>query len=177
MKKLLLTGAGAALIGGLSTMAFCTTAQPAVAPQSARFTDAGQDMLGSNDAESAIRQFETALAVDPKNVDAYIGMARAYDQLGLPGRAVKFYREGLTIDPTNLLALEEQGAALIKRGAVARAEANLDRIREICGDCGEASRLQGAIAAGPPAVEDPASAEAAMQPDTDVEQPEPPATN
>lgn len=155
MNKLLLAGSTAAVIAGLSTFAYCApTESTGVLPLSQQFTEAGETRLGARDADDAIEQFETALAVDPKNVRAYIGMARAYNLLGLPGRAVKFYREGLTIEPTNLVALQEQGEALVQRGAVARANVNLERIRDLCeSECGEARSLAAVIKAGPPPVE------------------------
>lgn len=164
MNKIVLIAGGALLIGGASTVAFCAPSEPEVQPLSAEFTSSGEDLLNAHHPEDAIRQFETALAVDPKNVRAYIGMARAHEELGLPGRAVKFYREGLTIDPTNLVALQEQGEALVERGAVARAEVNLARIRDLCQrECTPAEQLASAIKAGPPVVE---SAEAAAEADT-----------
>ncbi|MGB3721380.1 MAG: tetratricopeptide repeat protein [Pacificimonas sp.] len=158
MNKAILLGAGIAAAIGVSSVAWCQTAEPGVAPQSLQITVAGEALLAANNSEDAIDQFETALAVDPKNVRAYIGLARAHDQMGLPGRAVKFYREGLTIEPTNLTALEEQGEALVERGATARAKKNLERIRDLCArECAQAARLSAAIAKGPPAVESAAS--------------------
>ncbi|MBZ6378559.1 MULTISPECIES: tetratricopeptide repeat protein [Pacificimonas] len=152
MNKLILAGGAAVILGGLSSVAFCAPTEPEIAPRSVSFASQGEDLLGANQPEEAILQFETALAVDPKNVNAYLGLARAHKSLGLPGRAVKFYREGLTIDPTNLTALEEQGDALVERGAIERAEENLARIREICeGECDAASRLARKIESGPPA--------------------------
>ena len=164
MNKAILIAGGAAMIAGLSTMAYCTTTEPQLAPRSMQFTTSGEDLLADREPQEAIMQFETALAVDPKNVRAYIGLARAHDMLGLPGRAIKFYREGLTIEPENLTALQEQGEALVKRGAVARAEVNLDRIRDLCArECEEAVELATAIEAGPPAVE---SAESVAESET-----------
>lgn len=168
MNKLFLAGAGAAIIAGLSSVAFCASVEPSIAPRSVALTDEGYDLLGSKQAENAILQFETALAVDPKNVNAYVGLARAHRMLGLPGKAVKYYREGLSIDPTNLTALEEQGESLVERGAVKRAQLNLDQIKKLCdGDCQEASKLEKVIAAGPPPVEnDESLAKADTLPDT-----------
>ncbi len=154
MNKAVFIGALALAVGGVSTVALCETPEPRISAQSMKFTTAGEGLLGDQKAEAAIDQFETALAVDPKNVRAYIGLARAHDALGLPGRAVKFYREGLTIDPSNLTALEEQGEALVERGATARARKNLERIRDLCErECTQATRLASAISAGPPPVE------------------------
>jgi len=136
-----------------SSVAYCKTNAPQVSPVSMQLTRSGESLLEGKKALAAIDQFETALAVDPKNVRAFIGMARAHDALGLPGRAVKFYREALTIDPNDLTALEEQGEALVARGATSKAGENLARIRKLCeGECANAQRLSAAIAKGPPPV-------------------------
>jgi len=105
----------AVAIATASSVAYCKTAEPRIAPLSMQLTRSGEALLNSHKAQAAIDQFETALAVDPKNTRAYIGIARSYDQLGLPGRAVKFYREALAIDPNDLTALSEQGEAYMAR--------------------------------------------------------------
>jgi tetratricopeptide (TPR) repeat protein len=79
-----------------------------------------------------------------------MGMARAAEAQGLPGKAVRFYREALELEPNDLAALEAQGLALVERGATARAGDNLERVKKICqGSCPEADRLAAAIAKGP----------------------------
>lgn len=150
--KLLLTGIAVA-IATASGVAYCKTVEPQIAPLSMQLTRSGEGMLNDRKALAAIDQFETALAVDPKNTRAYIGMARSYDYLGLPGRAVKFYREALAIDPNDLTALSEQGEALVARGAVTLAKENLARIRKLCqSECQSATTLAAVIEKGPPAM-------------------------
>lgn len=115
-------------------------------PVSVRMTEQGKAALAKGDANTAIDAFEAALASDPKNVSAFNGMAQAYEKLGLPGKAVKFYREALVLNPSDIAALEGQGKALIARGATARAQVNLARIKAVCKtDCTAADRLQVAI--------------------------------
>jgi tetratricopeptide (TPR) repeat protein len=95
--------------------------------------------------------FETALAVDPRNRQAYIGLARAAEGQKLPGKAIKFYFEALKLEPNDIAALAGQGQALVQRGAVDRAKRNLDKIRALCGaNCPQAAPLAAAIAKGPP---------------------------
>ena len=150
--KFMFAGIALAIVAGAS-VAHGKSAEPRIAPLSAQLTRSGETLLAQKKALAAIEQFETALAVDPKNVRAYIGMARAHDAIGLPGRAVKFYREALSIDPNDLTALSEQGKALVARGAVTRARANLDRVRKLCGgECSEAVALAASIDKGPPPV-------------------------
>jgi Tfp pilus assembly protein PilF len=95
---------------------------------------------------------ESALAVDPRNRGAYIGLARVAQNEKLPGKAIKLYYEALALEPNDVAALAGQGEALVERGAIARAKENLERIRSLCKDpCPQATRLIAAIAKGPPA--------------------------
>jgi tetratricopeptide (TPR) repeat protein len=129
------------------------TADTALAPLSVSLVEKGEALLNQKQWGQASDRFETALAVDPRNVRAYLGLAAAAEAQGLPGKAVRHYREALEIDPLNRAALERQGQAYLKRGAKPRAEANLEKLKAICGGpCPEADRLQTAIVA-PPAKE------------------------
>lgn len=140
LSALVMTGAAAASVPG----------DDVIAPASQRFSQAGYDALGKGQAAAAVGEFETALAIDPKNRKAYIGIAKAMQAQGLHGSAVKYYREALQLDPNDLSALEGQGVALAQRGAKTRAQANLDRIRQLCKtDCAEARKVAGAIATAP----------------------------
>ncbi len=132
-------------------------------PLSVELVAKGESLLAQKQLMAAADRFETALAVDPRNVAAYLGLAAVARAQGLPGKAARFYREALAIDPSSTAALEGQGMAFIERGARARAEANLERLRQVCAaPCPAASRLQTALAAPPPA---PAAvAEARPQP-------------
>jgi Tfp pilus assembly protein PilF len=110
----------------------------------------GEALLAQGKTQAATDSFEAALAADPRNQRAYLGLARAAEAEGLPGKAVRFYREALEIDPNDLAALELQGMALVQRGAKARAETNLERLKQLCSTaCPQADRLAAAIAKGP----------------------------
>lgn len=144
--KLVLFG----LAASLSAAAFAAQGDDVIKPASARFAQEGQAALSRGQASAAYDAFETAAAIDPKNRTAFIGMAKASQALGLPGKAVKFYREALQLEPNDLAALEGQGEALIQRGAKARAQANLDRIRQLCkSECAPATKLAALIAKAP----------------------------
>ncbi|MFZ4689423.1 MAG: tetratricopeptide repeat protein [Polymorphobacter sp.] len=119
-------------------------------PVSVRMAEQGRVALARGDANAAIDYYEAALASDPKNVAAFNGIAQGYEKLGLPGKAVKYYREALALNPSDITALEGQGKALIARGATARAQVNLARIKALCKtDCSAATRLQTALNAAP----------------------------
>src|SRR3546814_17179265 len=67
----------------------------------------------------------------------------------LPGKAIGLYGQALALEPNDLAALEAQGGAMVQRGAVKRAEANLERIRTLCKRaCAEAQGLAAVIAKG-----------------------------
>jgi Tfp pilus assembly protein PilF len=114
---------------------------------------AGQAQTLANQAryQEATDLYETALVVDPRNRQAYIGLARAAQGQKLPGKAIKFYFEALKLEPNDVAALAGQGEALVQRGAVERAKQNLERIRKLCTTpCPQATQLAAVIAKGPP---------------------------
>ena len=120
--------------------------------RSAALTQQAEALNAQAHYAEATDLLESALAVDPRNRAAYIGLAHAAQGEKLPGKAVKFYFEALKLEPNDVNALAGQGEALVQRGAVERARQNLDRIRTIChNNCPQAAQLAAAIAKGPPA--------------------------
>lgn len=95
---------------------------------------------------------ETSLAVDPRNRAAYVTMGEVATAQQLPGKAIRYYREALAIEPNDTSALSGEGIAMVQKGAVDPAKANLARIKTLCkGDCTPAMTLAAAITKGPPA--------------------------
>jgi tetratricopeptide (TPR) repeat protein len=102
--------------------------------------------------QEAIDLLETALAVDPRNRQAYVGLARVAQAQKLPGKAIRFYSEALKLEPNDVNAIAGQGEAFVQRGAVERARRNLERVKSLCANpCPQAATLAAAIAKGPPA--------------------------
>ena len=107
------------------------------------------------------RALRMALAVDPRNRAAYVELASVAKKQGLPGKAIRMYREALAIEPNDVIALSGQGEALVMRGAVTKAKENLARIEKLCVNaCPEQTRLSSAIAKGPAPEQPMAAAEA-----------------
>lgn len=102
--------------------------------------------------DSANDLLETALAVDPRNRGAFALMADVASRQGLPGKAIRLYRESLLIEPNDVVALAGQGEAMVQKGAVVKARENLAKIKTLCvGACPDGARLTAAIDKGPPA--------------------------
>lgn len=115
---------------------------------------AGRAALAQGDNDRAADLVESGLAVDPRNRDGFIALAEIAQARGLPGKAIRYYREALTIDPNDLAALSGQGRVLVSRGAVERARRNLVRIEALCETaCAEATVLAAAIEEGSPAAQ------------------------
>jgi Tfp pilus assembly protein PilF len=120
-------------------------------PRSTALVTRAEAARSAGQLEQAQDMLETALAIDPRNRGAYVAMGRVATAQALPGKAVRFYREALAIDPNDVTALSGQGVAMVDRGAVERAKANLAKVRTLCkGDCPQAQTLAAAIAKGPP---------------------------
>lgn len=122
--------------------------EPTVKPASIARADQGFALVARHQPAAAADQFESALAVDPTNRRAYIGLAETARAQGLPGKAVRYYREALALEPNDLDALSGQAQALAERGATARASLNVARIERLCGapTCPPAVRARAAIA-------------------------------
>jgi len=107
----------------------------------------GEAAAGRFDA--ANDALESALAVDPRNRQAFLVLADVAKRQGLPGKAIRFYREALLIEPNDVAALAGQGEALVAKGAVTKARENLARVKTLCAtNCPEQAKLAAAIERG-----------------------------
>ena len=130
-------------------------------PRSMALVQQARVAMGSAKLDDANDALETALAVDPRNRAAYALLAEVAVRQGLPGKAIRFYRESLLIEPNDVAALAGQGEAMVAKGAVTKARENLARIKTLCvGACPEGARLAATIAKGPPPVVQSAQAAA-----------------
>jgi tetratricopeptide (TPR) repeat protein len=110
--------------------------------RSLALTAEGKAFAAAQKYDDAVSAFESALAVDPRNRSAFINLAQVSQKQGLPGKAIRFYREALLI--------AGQGEALVQKGAVAKARDILARIKQLCSTtCAEQDKLAMAITRGP----------------------------
>lgn len=137
----------------LATVSSSLHGQPAddeINPRSIELVAEGRAALAADDADRAVGLVESALAVDPRNRDGFVALAEVARARDLPGQAIRYYREALSMEPNDLAALEGQGEVFAARGALERARRNLARIEAICEtSCPPATSLAAAIAAGP----------------------------
>ena len=122
-----------------------------IEPRSLALAQEAQTLGSAAKYQEAIDLYETALALDPRNRQAYVGMARVAQAQKLPGKAIRLYSEALKLEPNDVNAIAGQGEAFVQRGAVERARRNLERLKTLCANpCSQANTLAAAIAKGPP---------------------------
>ena len=143
----------AALSLFLATTASVTSAGPVEAdPRAVVLIEQGRAALEAGDTQAAIDAFEAAFTVDPAYTPILVELAEASRAEGLQGKAIRYYREALARDPDFFAAIAGEGAALVEKGAVEKAQRNLARLESMCGaSCPETRALQATIAAAPPA--------------------------
>jgi Tfp pilus assembly protein PilF len=142
----------AIMLATVASAGFSQKPDDQIDARSVALTQQAQTLTGQGRYSEATDLLESALAVDPRNRAAYIGLARAAEGEKLPGKAIKFYFDALKLEPNDVNALAGQGEALVQRGAVERAKQNLARIKTLCRSaCPQAQQLAAVIAKGPPA--------------------------
>jgi len=119
-------------------------------PRAAALMVQAQDALDAGQPQRAVDALEAAFAVDPQYTPILVALAEASRREGLQGKAIRYYREALTRDPGNYAAISGEGAAMVEKGAIDRAQRNLAQLESLCGSsCPETRTLATAIAQGP----------------------------
>lgn len=120
-------------------------------PRSTALLQQGRAAQAAGNIDAATGLIESALVVDPRNRPAYIALADIARAQGLPGKSIRLYREALSLEPNDVLALKGEGEALVQKGAVVKARETLAKLRTVCGaSCPTATDLAAVIAKGPP---------------------------
>src|SRR5689334_25095860 len=148
--RLLLAGfAGIAAVAAAAPVAG-QRADDQISPKSVQLMHQGQAALSAGKLEDAENSLETALAVDPRNRWAYVDLARVAERQHLFGKAIRMTNKALLIEPNDVDAIAVQGEAMVELGAVAKAQANLQKLQGICRQgCPQVAQLSGAITRGP----------------------------
>lgn len=114
--------------------------------RSIALVQSGNEAVKVGELGEGVSWYETALAVDPRNRQAYLAMARAVKAQGLAGKSIRFYNEALELEPNDQIALAEQAEVMMGKGATEQAKKNVARLRLLCrSDCGAVDRLALAV--------------------------------
>ncbi len=120
-----------------------------IAPKSVELQRQGEALLNAGKFEQAEDAFESALAVDPRNRWAFVDLARVAEKQRLFGKAVRMANKALMLEPNDPDAIAVQGEAMVELGAIARAQANLQKLQAICTKgCPQLAQLSAAISRG-----------------------------
>jgi Tfp pilus assembly protein PilF len=122
-----------------------------IQPKSVELQRQARTLLAAGKLEQADDVLETALAVDPRNRGAFVDLARVAERQHLFGKAIRMTNKALLLEPNDPDAIAVQGEAMVEMGAVARAQANLQKLQSICGakNCPQIAQLSAAISRGP----------------------------
>jgi tetratricopeptide (TPR) repeat protein len=152
-KRLLRLAPAAMLAGVMATTLASTTMIDTIpiapiSPLSLAMLAEAERLAALGEADAATGYFETALAADPRNAAAFVGLARIARGQSLTGKAIAYFREALALEPDNRIALSGEGEALVARGAIAEARGVAARLRALCGQtgCEELAQLESSFA-------------------------------
>jgi Tfp pilus assembly protein PilF len=140
-------------IAGMALAAPVASQRPddQIAPKSLELQRQAKELMSAGKLEQAEDVLETALAVDPRNRSAFVDMARVAEKQHLFGKAIRMTNKALLMEPNDADAIAVQGEAMVELGAVPRAQANLQKLQQICGGkaCPQVAELSAAITRGP----------------------------
>lgn len=120
-----------------------------ILPKSMELERQAQVLASAGKLDQAEDVLETALAVDPRNRWAFVDLARVAEKQRLFGKAVRMANKALQIEPNDVDAIAVQGEAMVELGALARAQANLQKLQTICPKgCPALTQLTTAISRG-----------------------------
>lgn len=132
----------AAVLTMVSSVGISQRPDDKINPLSIQWKAKGDGAKAAGDLEKANDAYETALTVDPRNRGAFIALGDVAREQGLQGKAVRFYRSALALEPADMTALAGTVNALVDRGAFANARETLSRMKTLCrGDCPQVAKL------------------------------------
>jgi tetratricopeptide (TPR) repeat protein/TolB-like protein/tRNA A-37 threonylcarbamoyl transferase component Bud32 len=94
----------------------------------------GMIRSGTDQPESAIHEFERALALEPTSAAAYRGLAATYADMGRLDEAESTYRRAIGMKPDYWGGYNELGLFYYKRGNYANAVAKFQKVTELTPD-------------------------------------------
>ena len=97
-----------------------------------------QAAIDERDFEEAITMLEEIVFFEPEDADALNLLGFSLRSMDRNDEAMEMYNEALAVDPDHQGTLEYQGELFLKMGDQASAEANLQKLAELCPDGCEA---------------------------------------
>lgn len=132
----------AAVLTMVSSVGISQRPDSQINPLSVQWVEKGNAARAAGNLQAANDAYETALAVDPRNRGAFIALGDVARQQQLQGKAVRYYKGALALDPADMTALSGTVNALVERGALANARETLSRMKTLCRtDCGNIAKL------------------------------------
>ena len=126
------------------------SADDQIQPKSVQLARQATSLYSAGKLDDAESTYETALAVDPRNRAAFVGIARVAEKQKLHGKAIRMTNRALQLEPNDIDAIAVQGEAMVELGAMARAKANLQKLQSLCRQgCPQVAQLSAAINRGP----------------------------
>lgn len=137
--------AAALAFGAAPALGMGANKPPAAPPAGA--WEAAVKAVEDEDYRQAVRLLTGVVADQPRNADALNYLGFSHRRLGAFDKAVAFYRRALAVDPDHRGANEYLGRAWLALGELAKAEARLSHLWNLCGgNCEEYRALDRAIA-------------------------------
>lgn len=120
-------------------------------PAAAAWVEHGSAAYDAGDLAVAREAYESALLLSPGDPNIYFALGKIARAQKMPGRAIKYFDDVLRLDPKNQFALQEEGLAMMDKGAIESARQTLAQLKTMCAkNCAITEPLAAAIAAGPP---------------------------
>ena len=115
-------------------------------PDAGEMLNDAKKLIQNEKYKRAIGKLEKAMRDEPNNADIYNYLGFAYRKSGNYEASGSYYQKALLLDPNHKLALEYQGELFLTLNDTASAEANLERLADLCPKgCGERDDLANAI--------------------------------
>ena len=141
---------GVAAVALSAPVAGQRSADDQIQPKSVQLARDATSLYSAGKLDEAESTYETALAVDPRNRVAFVGIARVAEKQKLHGKAIRMTNRALQLEPNDVDAIAVQGEAMVELGAMARAQANLQKLQALCRQgCPQVAQLSAAINRGP----------------------------
>jgi len=80
--------------------------------------------------EKALEDYRRARDLEPRNVDALLGIASVYDKVDMPDKAIEAYNGAIELDPAYFWPYEVQGVFFYNRGRYSEAAEQFRRVIE-----------------------------------------------